>query len=377
MTPETPVSPEIPPENWMRRTSLLVLTGGISILFLVMIRDFLMAVLIAAILAGLVHPLHALLLRWLGGRRRLASFGTLTVVVLVVGLPLLAFLGLVATQAVEVSQTAGPWIEREISQVGDLQQRLEHIPVLDRFPAVAHLLPTSEQVVAKAGEAASWAGSFLVHSLAQLTRGTVGFFFQLFIMLYAMYFFLADGDVILERILFYIPLAPADENLLLEKFVSVARATLKGSLLIAVIQGVLAGLAYWIAGVPGFAFWGTVTVVAAIIPAVGGAIVWMPMVIYLLVVGHTGAALGILAWSGIVVSAIDNFLRPRLVGRDTRMSDLLILLSTLGGIFLFGPVGFVVGPIVAALFVTVWHLYGEAFGQWLPGKAPEERVGAR
>ena len=205
-----------------------------------------------------------------------------------------------------------------------------------------------------------------------MTRGTVGFFLQLFIMLYAMFFFLADGKSILHRILFYIPLAPEDEERLLEKFVSVARATLKGSLLIAVIQGLLAGLAFWAVGVPGWAFWGTVTIVAAIIPAVGGALVWVPMVLYLFLTGHAEPAVALFLWSAVVVSAVDNFLRPRLIGRDARMSDLLILLSTLGGLMLFGPVGFVVGPIVAALFVTVWHLYGEAFGEWLPGHLPEE-----
>jgi predicted PurR-regulated permease PerM len=154
---------------------------------------------------------------------------------------------------------------------------------------------------------------------------------------------------------------------LLERFVSVTRATLKGSLLIGIIQGALAGLAFWLAGIPGAAFWGTITAVVSIIPAIGSAIIWVPMVIYLLVTGHTGAGLGLLLWSVLVVSTIDNFLRPRLVGRDTRMSDLLVLLSTLGGLGLFGPVGFIVGPIVAALFVTVWHIYGEAFRDRLPG----------
>jgi predicted PurR-regulated permease PerM len=366
---------DIPSGDRPRRAFLLALTVGITLLFLVMIRRFLMAVLLAAILSGLVYPLHTVLLRWLNGRRTWASLGTLVVVVLLVGLPLLAFFGLVATQAVEVSQTAGPWIQQQISQVGELDQRLRSLPILDRLPGVQRLLPSSQEVVAKVGEAASGVGTFLVRSLAEVTRGTVGFFLQLFIMLYAMFFFLADGKSILHRILFYIPLAPEDEERLLEKFVSVARATLKGSLLIAVIQGILAALAFWVVGVPGWAFWGTVTIVVAIIPAIGGAIVWVPMVVYLFFTGHSGAALGLLAWSGGVVSMVDNFLRPRLVGRDTRMSDLLILLSTLGGIMLFGPVGFVVGPIVAALFVTVWHLYGEAFGEWLPGHVPEESGG--
>jgi predicted PurR-regulated permease PerM len=156
----------------------------------------------------------------------------------------------------------------------------------------------------------------------------------------------------------------------MDKFVSVARATLKGSLLIALIQGALTGLAFWISGVPGPAFWGTITVVSSLIPVVGAALVWAPMVLYLLVTGHAMAALWLFLWCAVGVAAIDNFLRPILVGRDTRMSDLLILLSTLGGLILFGAVGFIVGPIVAALFVTVWDLYGETFGKWLPPPLP-------
>jgi predicted PurR-regulated permease PerM len=345
---------------------LVALAIGISVLFLFMIGPFLLSVLLAAIFSGMAHPLYSALLRRTGGRRALASVSTITVILLVIGLPLLGLLGLVAKQAVEVSQAAGPWIEKQISEVGELDRRIQEIPLLDRLPGVRRLVPTGEEIVSKAGELVSTTGKFLVGSLGDVTRGTLGFFLQLFIVLYAMFYFLVDGRSILDRILYYVPLSPADEDRLLEKFVSVTRATLKGSLLIGMVQGGLAGLAFWLAGVPGAAFWGTITAVVSIIPAIGAGLIWGPMVIYLLVMGHPGASVGLLLWSVLVVSTIDNFLRPRLVGHDTRMSDLLILLSTLGGLFLFGPVGFIVGPIVAALFVTVWHLYGEAFRDWLP-----------
>ena len=354
------------PEEPFRKTFLVGLTLGITLLFLVMIRQFLLSVLLAAIFSGMVHPLYTALLRRMKGRRALASVSTLAVILLVIGLPLLALLGLVANQAVEVSQAAGPWIERQISEVGELDRRIQESPLLARLPAIRRLMPTGAEVVAKAGEVASTTGGFLVGSLAGLTRGTLGFLLQFFVMLYAMFFFLVDGRSILDRILYYVPLSSVDEERLLEKFVSVARATLKGSILIGIIQGGLAGVAFWLVGVPGAAFWGTVTIVAAIIPAIGAGLIWLPMVIYLVVTGHATAGLALLLWSLVVVSTIDNFLRPRFVGRDTRMSDLLILLSTLGGLFLFGPVGFIVGPIVAALFVTVWHLYGESFHDQLP-----------
>ncbi len=357
------------------RTAMIFLawlTVGITLLFLLMIRSFLLAVLLAAVFAGTAHPLYAALVRRMKGRRALASMGTIAIILLVIGLPVLTVLGLVVSQAVEVSQSAGPWIEKQITAVGDLDRRIEASAVLQRLPGIKSLVPTSEEVVAKAGEVASAVGTFLVGSLGAVTRGTLGFFLQFFVMLYAMFFFLFDGRAILDRILHYVPLAPADNERLLERFVSVTRATLKGSLLIGIIQGVLAGLAFWVVGIRGPAFWGTVTAVASIVPVIGGALVWAPVVLYLLVTGHALASLGLLVWSGLVVTAIDNFLRPRFVGRDIRMSDLLVLLSTLGGLILFGPVGFIVGPIVAALFVTVWALYGETFNELAEGPPPSQ-----
>lgn len=366
-----------PREEPFRRAFLVGLTVGITILFLVMIRQFLMAVLLAAIFSGMAHPLYLALKERTKGRQALASLGTLAIIIFVIGIPLLGILGLVAGQAVQVSQDAGPWIERQIGEVGQLDRWIQNLPLLDRVPGVRSVLPNGEEIVVKAGEVASATGKFLVGSLANLTRGTLGFFMQLFIMLYAMFYFLVDGRSILDRILYYVPLSPVDEERLLEKFVSVARATLKGSLFIAIIQGLLAGVAFWATGIPGAAFWGTVTVVVSIIPAIGAALIWGPMVVYLMVTGHVGAGVALLAWSAVVVSTVDNFLRPRLVGRDTRMSDLLILLSTLGGLVLFGPVGFIVGPIVAALFVTVWHLYGEAFHEPSPAEVTVDATTSR
>jgi predicted PurR-regulated permease PerM len=158
-----------------------------------------------------------------------------------------------------------------------------------------------------------------------------------------------------------------EKEKLQERFTSVARATLRGSVLIGIIQGGVAGLAFWVAGIPGAPFWGLVLIVFSILPAIGSAFVWVPAVVYLFISGENLTAILLLIWCAVVVGSIDNLLRPMLIGKDAKMSDLMILLSTLGGIALFGAVGFVVGPIVAALFVSVWQIYGEAFDDWLPG----------
>jgi predicted PurR-regulated permease PerM len=340
-----------------RRAFLLSLALGISVLFFLVIQGFLLAVLLAAVFAGLTSPIY----RWLRARlgRRLAGATTVLVLLAGVGLPTAGFLTLVATEAVQVSQAAEQWL-REDGRMAQIQALVERIPFAER------LFPEGPLVAEQLREAASRTGPFLMGALAAVTRGTLTFFLQAFVLLYALYFFLVDGPETLRGIVRYLPLDPRQKEELLGRFVSVTRATLRGSLLIGLIQGSLAGLAFWVAGVPGPAFWGTVMVVLSILPAIGSAIIWVPAVIYLLLAGEVGSAFALLAWCAIVVSTVDNFLRPRLIGRDARMSDLMVLLSTLGGIVLFGAVGFIVGPIVAALFVTVWHIYGEAFRDMLP-----------
>ncbi len=350
-----------------RQAFLLLLVAGISLLFVLVIRRFLLAVLLAAVFAAMAYPLYRWLLARVRGRRALAAVATIVVLLLGVALPLAGFLAMVAAEAVQVSQGAGAWFQQQAGRVDELRQ------LAARIPLVGRLIPESGDVVEQLRTVAGRTGSAVVGRVAAATRGTLAFFLQLFVLLYAMFFFLLDGPGILRTILYYIPLDPAEEEALLERFVSVTRATLKGSLLIGAIQGAAAGLAFWVAGVPGPAFWGTVMVVLSVIPAVGAALVWIPAVVYLFLVGKVAAGVGLLVWCVLVVSTVDNFLRPRLVGRDARMSDLLILLSTLGGIYLFGAVGFIVGPIVAALFVSIWHIYGETFAAWLP--AVPERAG--
>ncbi|TVP45884.1 MAG: AI-2E family transporter [Gemmatimonadales bacterium] len=336
---------------------LVVLALGVSVLFFFVIKRFVLAVLLGAIFAGLAYPLY----EWLcarSGARRAAAF-TIVILFVVVGVPLAGFMTLVASEGVQISQGAEVWFQSE-GRMDQLQARIERIPFAGR------LMPEGGALAEQLREAAGRTGPALMGVLAAATRGALSLLLQLFVFGYALFYFLLGGPGILRTILGYIPLDTAHKQEILERFISVSRATIRGSLLIGLIQGGVAGLAFWVAGVPGPAFWGTVMVVLSIIPAIGASLIWIPAVIYLFMVGDAAAGIGLLIWCAIVVSSIDNFLRPRLIGRDAQMSDLLILLSTLGGILLFGAVGFIVGPIVAALFVTIWQIYGEAFQRWLP-----------
>ncbi|MFT5144222.1 MAG: putative PurR-regulated permease PerM [Thalassolituus oleivorans] len=347
-----------------RRTSVLVLVAIVSFVFLWMVRSFLMPLLLAAIFSGLASPLYRRLVRQFGGRCGLAATCTLLILLIVVGLPSFLFLGIVVTQAVDVSQSARPWIEAQIEHPGLIEEYIRSIPL------VGQLMPEEAAIAAKLGQFASTVGKLLADSVVDFTRGTANFFLMLFVTVYAMYFYLTNGRVILEKILYYVPLTSEVEVELVDKFITVTKAVLKGSLVIGLIQGALAGGAFLVAGVPGWAFWTAVMVVLSIVPAIGSALVWIPAAAYLFVTGHGSAALGVALWCGLVAGSVDNFLRPALVGKDTKLPDLLVLVGTLGGIFLFGIVGFILGPIVVALFLAVWELYGDVFKDWLP-PAPE------
>ena len=341
-------------------TFLILLVVAISLLFFAMVRSLLMAVFLAAIFSGLLYGLYQRLVRGFKGRRSLASVTTILIFIFALLIPLSAFLGIVTAQALDVSQAVGPWIQQQTTSPDELDHLIQQLPFAER------LAPYQDQITQKVGELAGNLGEFVFSRLAAATKGTVMFFFLLFVMLYAMFFFLKDGPAVLNRILYYMPLSPEAENRLVQRFVSVTRATIKGTLVIGVVQGALAGAAFAVAGIPGSAFWATVMAVLSILPGIGIALVWVPATIYLLAIGKTAAGIGVALWCGVVAGTADNLLRPRLVGRDTQMPDLLILLATLGGLTLFGAVGILVGPIVAALFLTIWEIYGEYFKGVLP-----------
>jgi len=343
---------------------LLVVVVGISVLFLTMIGNFLLTLILAGIFAGMARPVYLWLGEKLGGRKRLASLLTVVALLLLILVPLSGFLALVLSQAVELSDQAGPWIREQLTRWPEVTARLQQLPFVGQF------LPEQGELVQRATDLVTRSGSFVINNLGAATSGTLNVVLQLFVMLYAIYFFLIGGPSVLGRILYYLPLKEEDERELVEQFVSVTRATIKGSILVGLIQGALAGSAFFFLSLPGAAFWSTVMAVLSIIPVLGSGIIWVPASIILALTGRLAAGVGLALWGIIVVGLVDNFLRPRFVGRDTKMHDLLVLLSTFGGLAMFGIVGFMIGPVVGALFLTAWRLYGTAFKKMLPS-APE------
>ena len=348
-----------------RRSFVLVMTIAYAVAFLAMLGGFFEALLMAAVLSGITYPLYRWCVQKFGGRDTLASLATLLATLLVILVPLILLLGLVAEQAVSVVKEVTPWVEQQLNQPDQDQLELPGwLPFADELQA------HRDDIVSKLGEVAQQVGVYLAGSLARLSEGTAGFFFQLFIMLYAMFSFLKSGPALVEKIMSYAPLSRIEKDRMLEVGLSVSRATIKGTLTIGIIQGALGGLGFAVVGIDDAVFWGAIMAVLSILPGIGATLVWAPAVAYLLMSGQTIAGLGLLIWSAGVVGTIDNVLRPLLVGRDTKMPDLLIMLSTLGGLALFGATGLVLGPILAALFLTVLAVYSEVFADWLNPEQP-------
>lgn len=350
------------PERY-RKAFILFLVVGVTVLFVFMIRNFLIAVFMAGIFSGLLYPVYHRLLRLPGLHNHpgLTSAGVLFLAFIAIGIPLAGLLSMVTAEALNISDNIVPWAKELISKM-DLSKQLP-----DWLPFADQLDPYKESILAKLGQAASMAGKFLVRSGSALTQGTVTFLLNLFIMLYAMFFFLLWGPKWIKHLAGFLPLSDEDRKKVLDRGLAVTRASLKGILVIGVLQGLLVGLAFWALGLTGAAFWGTIVVVLSAVPAVGPLVVWLPAALYLFLIDRSGAAFGLIVWGTAVVGMVDNVLRPRIVGVEAKMSDLLILLSTLGGISMFGAIGIIIGPVIAAAMVTILDIYQHVFVKELPG----------
>lgn len=277
----------------MNRHFLGVVVAGITLLFLVMIKPFLMTLVIAAILASLCQPLYKRLCKLFREHRTPASLLTLLIVILLILVPLVSLLGVVTAQAIKVGNAITPWVQAQINDPDQLMLKLQGLPFYQTIE------PYHDEILTRAGEAVGFVSRFMVNNLSAATAGTIHFLFMLVIMVYAMYFFLVHGGRWLEAAMSRLPLDNTIERRLLDRFRSVSRATLKGTLVIGLLQGGLAGLAFWAVGIPSALFWSAIMVVLSIIPGIGTAIVWLPAAIVLLAGGGDGQRRG-----------ADPFLRP-------------------------------------------------------------------
>lgn len=346
-------SPDEAASAYLENRALLLLLVAVTLALGWILRPFYGTILWGVIIAVLFAPLHRSLLVRLKQRRTPAALLTLLAVLLIVILPMGL---LVATLAREAASMYEHLKSGELNPTLYFHGVFEALPpwitaLLDRFGLVN--FATLQRRLAAALAQGS---QFIATQALSIGQVTFEFVASLFITMYLAFFLIRDGESVAGAVRGALPLAPAHKRELLGKFTTVIRATVKGNLLVAAIQGALGGLAFWFFGVSGALLWAVLMAFLSLLPAVGAALVWLPVAVYLLVTGAVWQGIALVAWGVLVIGLIDNLLRPLLVGKDTGMPDYLVLITTLGGIAVMGINGFVIGPTIAAMFVAVWHI---------------------
>ncbi len=336
-----------------QRAFLITLTL-VTILFLFLLKPFFAPILWACIIAILFHPVKLWLESKLGKRPNLTAMISLIICIFLVIIPVLLLLTSFLQQGIALYQRINTG---EIQPAHFIDQIRQAFPVVQSF--LERIGVDIASLRENATRAALVAGSFLTQNAVTVGIGTFNFILKLALMLYVAFFLLRDGKWLIEKLIFVIPLGDEREHLLFKHIAGVARATVKGNL--ALVQGALGGLIFWFLGIPAALLWGVLMAVLSLIPAVGAGLVWLPAAIYLYAVGQPVAATVLIAYGILIIGLVDNILRPILVGRDTKLPDWMVLLSTLGGLVLFGVSGFVLGPLIAVLFVAFWKIFGEDF----------------
>jgi predicted PurR-regulated permease PerM len=348
-------------KNRLRQGFVLLLLVTVALGFLGMIRNFLIVLILAALFTGLLYPFYIRLRAWLGGRQAAASVLTLGTAMLAIGLPVAGVIGMVAREALYVSEKLRPVVKDLLDKDQTFTKSLT-----DWLPFTERLAPYRENILDKLTGAANYLGSWLLANISHVTQDTFGFLLGLFVMLYAMFFFFINGPDLLHSVKMLLPLSAKDRDLVLSRGLTVTMASLKGILLVGALQGVMVGLAFWVCGMHGPVFWGAMVFILSAIPGLGAPLIWIPAVVYLLTSGEIGWGIGLALWGALVVGLVDNIVRPMVVGHGAKLPDIVILVSILGGITTFGPVGIIIGPIVAAVLDTILNIYKRTFADKLP-----------
>lgn len=340
--------------NTLENRTLILLLAVVTLAFGWVLLPFYGAVFWAVVLAVVFHPLQRRLMMRLGGRGNLSALATLLVCLLVAVLPVVLIALLLVQEGAELYQR----LESGELDVGAYVARIKDTlpPVLqqqlDRF-GLGNFDGLRDRLVSGAMQGSQ----FLATQVFSIGQNTFEVLIGFFVMLYLLFFFLRDGIDVVRHIRMSVPLKAPHKRRLQIKFTRVVRATVKGNVVVAVIQGALGGLVFWLLDIPSALLWGVMMAFLSLLPAVGSGLIWGPVALYLMLSGSLWQGMVLMLFGVGVIGLVDNLLRPILVGKDTRMPDYLVLISTLGGLSLFGLNGFVIGPLIAALFMASWDLF--------------------
>ena len=339
--------------NFEDRTFLVLLTA-VSLAFAWILWPFYAALLWAVVFATVFAPAHGRLLNSMRGHPNVAALTAVLLILTLVLLPL-------TLTAISVGQEATSLYEKietgEVDFGRFLTQLLQTLPawaieLLNRIG-----INDIGDVQARLSTALKQGSEFIATQAIAIGQGTAHIVVSFFLMLYLLFFFLRDGRELSQRLKEAIPLRAEQKRALFSKFAIVIRAMFKGTILVALLQGLLGGLIFWLLNIPAPVLWGVVMAFLSLLPAIGSALIWLPVAIYLLVTGAVWQGLVLAAYGALVIGLVDNLLRPFLIGMDTKLPDYVVLIATLGGIAIFGLNGFVIGPVIAAMFVATWDIF--------------------
>jgi len=341
------------PARAFDRKAFLILLCALTVALAAILWPFYGAVFWGAVLALLFEPVCRNLAARLRNRRTLAALVTLSVILVIVILPLT----LVAISLVqEVTAIYQRVRTGQVNYGNYFAQIVAALPswasgLLERLG-----LDDLSGLQSKLTAAINQRGEMFAARAVNFGQDALDLVVGFCIAMYLLFFLLRDGAAVGREIRAAIPLDPPVKALMLERFTTVIRATVKGNVLVAAAQGALGGLAFWFLGVHAPMLWAVVMAFLSLLPAVGAALIWAPVAAYLLATGQLWQGFGLIAFGVFAIGLVDNVLRPILVGKDTRMPDYVVLISTVGGMALIGINGFVIGPVVAAMFMTAWQI---------------------
>jgi predicted PurR-regulated permease PerM len=341
----------------LQEKTFLFLLVGVTLAFGWILWPFYGAVFWGAVLAILFAPFYRQMLARMNQRRNLAALVTLLLCLIIVIFPL----ALITASLVKEGALAYQNIKSGQLDFGTyFQQVLDALPpwlinLLNRFDVGD--IPSLQD---KLSEGAASGSQYLATKTLSIGQNTFQFIVSFGLMLYLLFFLLRDGSILSARIRQAIPLSMEQKRRLFGKFTTVIRATVKGNIAVAATQGALGGAMFWFLGIEGALLWGVLMAFLSLLPAIGAALIWAPVAVYFLVTGAIWQGVTLFVFGVVVIGLVDNILRPLLVGKDTQMPDYMVLISTLGGMAIFGLNGFVIGPVIAALFIATWDLFASA-----------------
>ena len=334
--------------------AFLILLVAVSIAFISVLLPFYGAIFWGTILAIVFAPLHRRIQAKMPRSPNLAALTTLMIIILIVIIPVILITGSLIQEGATVYKRIS---SGEFNLGRYFEQMVAALPpfihdILTRF-GVDDLLGLRQKLT----DGALAGSRYLASQAVNIGQNTFVFIVGLGIMLYLLFFLLRDGAQLARQCKLRIPMSEDHQHHLFRKFATVVRATVKGNLVVAATQGALGGLIFWFLGIQGALFWGVLMAILSLLPAVGASLIWAPVAIYFLATGAVWDGVILILFGVLVIGLIDNILRPILVGKDTKIPDYVILISTLGGLSVFGLNGFVIGPLFAALFIACWDLF--------------------